>query len=181
MKVLVAALLFAVSCQATAFDPDELTRKNRELAAREEQKPAWKIKEEAETASIKMKSFNPATVGRRAFLFARPIEDVTPRASMIAILYRDTPCQLPISGAKDMFAAESLYGRALVPACWGRLITPSGDDALIVSKYGDTRKETLLNYAEVEIRPDGSGKFLKPAFSREQFMQNVDDFHKALR
>lgn len=181
MKLVAALILLASAGHSMAEDVDELTRKNRELAAFNAQKPAWKVKQEAEDAAIKMKSFDPATAGRTAYIFASPIEEVTPRAAVVTILYRDTPCQLPFSSAKDMRAAESLYGRGLVPACWGRLVTPTNDDVVIVSKFGDSRKESILNYAEVQIQADGSAKFVKEAMSRSEFMKNVDAYHKSLR
>lgn len=179
MKKLLAALLIGVTGHAMAADP--LTEKNRAHAAEQAEKPQWKVKQEAEDSEIKMRSFDPATIGRTAFVFARQVDEVTPRAAMIAILYRDTPCQLPITSAKDMRAAESLYGRALAPACWGRLVTPTKDEVIIVTKFGDARRESLINYAEVKIQRDGSGQFVKPAFSRGEFVKNVDEYHKELR
>lgn len=136
--------------------------------------------QQEETAEIKMRSFDRSTIGRTAFIFASPITEITPRSSMIAILYRDTPCRLPISTAKDMRAAESLYGRALVPACWGKIVTPTKDQVVIVTKFGDARRESLINYAEVKVQPDGSAQFIGPAMSRDEFMKNVDDYHKAI-
>lgn len=136
--------------------------------------------ENVESAEIKMRSFDRATVGRTAYVFATPIDEITPRAAMVAILYRDAPCELPFSQAKDMRAAESLYGRALVPACWGHLITPSKDKVVILTKFGDSRNESLINYAEAKIQPDGSARFIRPAMSRDEFMKNVDAYHKAL-
>ncbi|MGN5479532.1 hypothetical protein ACTMU2_29350 [Cupriavidus basilensis] len=181
MKLFAATLLLAATSHAIAFDPDALTKSNRELAARNAEKPAWKVKEEAETAEIKMRSFDQSTVGRTAFIFATQVDDETPRSAMVAILYRDLPCQLPLSAARDMHAGESLYGRSLVPACWGRVVTPTKDEVIIVTKFGDARRESLISYAEVKIQPGGSGRFIKPAFPRNEFMKNVDDFHKSIR
>lgn len=151
------------------------------MAAREAEKPAWKVKQDAEDAEIKMRSFDRTTVGRTAFIFATQIDEITPRAAMVAILYRDTPCPLPLSHAKDMRAAESLYGRSLVPACWGKLVTPTKDEVVIVTKFGDSRKESLINYAETKIQADGSAQFVKPAMSRDEFMKNVSDHQRSMR
>jgi hypothetical protein len=181
MKILVATVLMVTAIQAFAFDAEALTRSNRELAAHEAQKPAWKVQQDAEDAEIKMRSFDQATVGRTAYIFATPIDEKTPRAAMVAILYRDTPCPLPLSHAKDMRAAESLYGRGLAPACWGKLVTPTKDEVVIVTKFGDSRRESLLNYAETKIQPDGSALLVRPAMSREEFTKNVADHQKAMR
>jgi len=136
--------------------------------------------ESIESAEIKMRSFDRTTVGRTAYISAAPIDELIPRAAMVAILYRDTPCALPLSGAQDLRAAESLYGRGLVPACWGKLVTPTKDAVIIVTKFGDSRRESLLNYAETKIQPDGSAQFIRPAMSRDEFMKNVNEYHRAL-
>lgn len=181
MKILVATILMATACQAFAFDADALTKSNREMAAREAQTPSWKIEQDAEDAVIKMRSFDRATVGRTAYIFATSIDELTPRAAMVAILYRDTPCPLPLSHARDMRAAESLYGRALVPACWGALVTPTKDKVVIVTKFGDSRTDSLTSYAEVKIQQDGSARFVREAFSMDEFRRNVDEYHKSMR
>jgi hypothetical protein len=181
MKFFATLILLASAAHCMAADNDDLTRKNRALAAREAEVPDWMAKDQSETAAIKMKTFDPSTIGRVAYIFAAPITEVTPRATMVAILYRDTPCGLPLSRAKDLRAAESLIGRGLVPACWGRLASPANDGVLIVSKFGDSRNESLVNYAEAKIQADGSAAVLKPAMSHDEFMKNVDAYHKALR
>lgn len=164
-----------------AADVDPLIQKNRDLAAYERQKPAWKIKEEEEAEAIKMKSFDTGTVGRKVFVFASELDYYISRAAMIAVLYQDAPCQLPIPQAKTLHAAESLYGRALVPACWGHLVTPTKDEVAIFTKFGDARKESLLNYVDGVIQSDGSAKYVKRAMSFEKFNKNVQEFHKEMR
>lgn len=100
---------------------------------------------------------------------------------MVTILYRDTPCSLPFADAKHLRAGETLYGRALVPACWGKLVTPLNDEIVIITKFGDSRRDSLINYAEMRISPDGSGRFIKPAYSSGDYRNNLDEYHKALR
>ncbi|WP_423196798.1 hypothetical protein DFLDMN_000323 [Cupriavidus sp. H19C3] len=181
MKILVAIILTATASHALAFDADALTQSNRELAAQKAQKPAWKIKQEAEDAEIKIKSFDPSTAGRTAIIFATQIDEITPRTAMVTVLYRDTPCSLPFADAKHLRAGETLYGRALVPACWGRLVSPLNDEIVIITKFGDRRHDSLINYAEMRILPDGSGRFIKSAYSSDDYRRNVDAYHKALR
>lgn len=160
---------------------DALTDKNRAFAAEQAVKPQWKVEQDAEDARIKMKSFDPATAGRVAFIFSKAVDETIPRGSMVTVLYRDTPCRLPMVNAKDMRAAETLHGRALVPGCWGMLVSPTKDRFVIVSTYGDARQDSLTAYVEAKIQRDGSAQYVKPAMSQEEFMKNVRSYHDSLR
>ncbi|WP_147310615.1 hypothetical protein [Cupriavidus taiwanensis] len=179
MKMLAATVLLgAAGC---AMGAESLIDKNRAWAAEQAVKPQWKVQQEAEDARIRMKSFDPATVGRVAFIFSNAIEENISRGSMVTVLYRDTPCRLPIVNAKDMRAAETLHGRALVPACWGTLVGPTKDRVVVVSTYGDARQDSLTAYVEAKIQRDGSAQYVKPAMSQEEFMKNVRSYHDSLR
>ncbi len=179
MKLLVAVLLLGTAGYAMAVDT--LTEKNRAFAAEQAEKPQWKVAQEAEDARIRMKSFDPATAGRVAFIFSKAVDETISRGSMVTVLYRDTPCRLPIVNAKDMRAAETLHGRALVPGCWGNVVSPTKDRVVIVSTCGDARQDSLTAFVEAKIQRDGSALYVRPAMSQEEFMKNVRSYHDSLR
>ncbi|MCA8242824.1 hypothetical protein [Burkholderia sp. AU32262] len=181
MKLFVAAVLAITACYVQAADVEDLIAKNRAFAAEQNEVPKWKIAQEQEDAAIRARSFDRSTIGQSAYVFAKTVEDTIPRSAMSSILYRNMPCRLPIIDAPNMRAAESLYGRALVAACWGKVLSPVNDSVLIVTKFGNSHQDSLINYAEVKILNDGSGRFVKRAITPDEFGKSISQYQKELR
>lgn len=104
-----------------------------------------------------------------------------PRSEVITVLYENMPCAVPLSSARDMQAAEILYGRNLVPACWGRLLGPTSDNVLIVNKFGNTYRESLYSYVSASVTDTGELTVTGHAYSGDQFRREVKEYHDSMR
>lgn len=120
-----------------------------------------------------------------AHVFSRNLPTITyggtiPREDMVVVLYEKKPCNLPLTSARDMYAAEYLVGRALVQACWGRIVSPTKAEVMVITKYGDSKKWELTTFATSHMNPDGSATALHPAMTYDDVRENIKRYHEEI-
>jgi len=100
---------------------------------------------------------------------------------MISLLYPSRPCDLPVANARNMKKAEFLLGMGLVGGCWGKVLSPTDDKIVTITKFGDIRSGSLTSYQEAMIKADGSAEVIGPAMSMSKYIENVRKYHDSMR
>ncbi|WP_455154512.1 hypothetical protein [Cupriavidus campinensis] len=107
---------------------------------------------------------------------------VIAQEEMLYALLVNDPCMLPIANAKNLRMA-AIFNNPKKPdvGCWGRTLSPTKAEVVIIGPYGNTDEGNLLNFVKVKLDANGAGKVLGPAMSREEFEQNIKKYHDSLR
>lgn len=107
---------------------------------------------------------------------------VIAQEQMLYALLINDPCMMPIANAKNLRMA-AIFNNPKKPdiGCWGKTLSPTKAEVVIIGPYGNVDEGNLLNFTKVKLGPDGAGKVIGPAMTREEFEENIRSYQKSLR
>ncbi|WP_186257408.1 hypothetical protein [Burkholderia gladioli] len=101
-----------------------------------------------------------------------PSETVHPD-QYIYVLFKDKPCALQISDAKYMHKAAIFNTSSPDIGCWGKTLSQSGADILIIGPYGNKSTAALTEFYSANLDKDGTGHVSGRAISYGDYFNNI--------